>query len=340
MLTSEMVKKYARDCGADAVGISPMDRFEGAPPELDPRYFYPEAKSIIGMIFRIPRGYIRGIEEGTNFYQYPSLGYAAINEDFAPTVLYEVGRFIENHGYEAAVFRNTGGRGPISDIDGTPGFLSSPEEHTRACRYSRPKKEGFPAPDIIFQFRIAAFLCGLGQIGYSKMFLTPDFGPLNRQVFIFTDAELTPDEIYNKDPLCDKCMACVGACPGKCINPHKQVSIELAGHNVEWGELNEWDCFIYYQGANKKSNPFLPQDAFKELEGGDELKNGRKHITPKEFDAFSNNISKSYPGALYGYNPPKCGGCLRACFNNMEKKGVLNNKFKNQFRSTKPWQMD
>ena len=339
MITAESIKKYALECGADAVGIAPMSRFEGAPPEMDPRYFYPEAKSMIGLIFRIPRGYIRGIEEGTNFYQYPSLGYAAINEDFAPAVLYEVGKYIEDAGYEAAVFRNTGGRGPISDMDGKPGFLSSPEEHSRTCSYSRPVKSGIPAPDIIFQFRIAAYLCGLGEIGYSKMLLTPEFGPLNRQAFIFTDAELEYDEIYNGPPICDRCMACVGSCPGKCIKADKQIKVELAGHNVEWGKLNEWDCFIYYQGANRTSNPFLPADAFSDKEGGEDLRKGKHNITPEEFDEFSAEIRDYYPSALYGYNPPKCGGCLRACVNNLEKKGLLNRKFNNKFRKSKTWRL-
>ena len=31
MLTSNKVKKIARECGADIVGIASMDRFEGAP---------------------------------------------------------------------------------------------------------------------------------------------------------------------------------------------------------------------------------------------------------------------------------------------------------------------
>jgi len=42
-----------------------MDRFDGAPPEYDPRYIFPEAKSVIGLGFRIHHGLLRGIEEGT-----------------------------------------------------------------------------------------------------------------------------------------------------------------------------------------------------------------------------------------------------------------------------------
>jgi len=37
MLSSADIKQAARAMGADLVGISPMERFEGAPPQMDPR---------------------------------------------------------------------------------------------------------------------------------------------------------------------------------------------------------------------------------------------------------------------------------------------------------------
>ncbi|MBR4221617.1 MAG: hypothetical protein IKR81_10700, partial [Victivallales bacterium] len=64
MLTSSIVKKAALEAGADLCGIGDMARFEGAPKEMDPREIFPEAKTVIGMVFRIPRGVQRGIEEG------------------------------------------------------------------------------------------------------------------------------------------------------------------------------------------------------------------------------------------------------------------------------------
>jgi len=91
MLTKEMIKQAALEVGADKCGIGPMSRFEGAPKEMDPRYLFPHAKSCIAFAFRIPRGVQRGIEEGTQFYQYPSMAYGGINEIYAPAVLYHVG---------------------------------------------------------------------------------------------------------------------------------------------------------------------------------------------------------------------------------------------------------
>ena len=63
-----------------------MSRFEGAPVEMDPRYLFPEAKSCIGFAFRIPRGYFRGIEEGT-FY-----GCFALARVILPKGLHSIGR--------------------------------------------------------------------------------------------------------------------------------------------------------------------------------------------------------------------------------------------------------
>ncbi|NQU43753.1 (4Fe-4S)-binding protein, partial [bacterium] len=193
-----------------------MDRFEGAPKEMDPRYIFPDAKVMICLAFRIPRGYLRGIEEGTHFYQYPAMGYAGINEVYAPMVLREVSCFIEDQGYEGAVYRNTGGRGPVSDMTGA-GPTESPEMGRRLS-YFEPVSPDKPAPDVQFHFRIAAYVCGMGEIGYSKVFLTPEFGPRQRFAFIMTDAPLEPDPIYDGRPLCDRCMSCVTDCPGKAIS--------------------------------------------------------------------------------------------------------------------------
>ena len=68
MLTSQMIKEAAYAAGADKCGIAPISRLAGAPDEMNPKFLFPEAKSVIGFVFRIPRGVQRGIEEGTQFY--------------------------------------------------------------------------------------------------------------------------------------------------------------------------------------------------------------------------------------------------------------------------------
>ena len=358
MLTSEMIKKAALEAGADACGIGPMSRFEGAPKEMDPRYLFPGAKSIIGFVFRIPRGVQRGIEEGTQFYQYPSMAYGGINEIFAPAVLHHVGRLIEDEGYEAVVYRNTGARGVVSDMDGSPGNTLSPAEqievskhakgktaHHRSVQFTREVSEGKVPPDLQFQFRIAAVACGLGEIGWSKMLLTPEFGPLQRVAFIFTDAELEYDEMYSGEPLCRKCGACVRECPGGCIPPinsDMKVTVDLAGKKCEWGDIDMWRCYAFYTHGGRYYNPFVPKDVFDKNEDGmlDLLEGVTDKANEKEVMKVYTALEKYFPSWV-GYNMAKCGGCIRACVSMLEKKGgCMEGRFEAPLRNGKAWRMD
>jgi len=322
--------------GADLVGIGSMDRFDGAPREMDPRYVFPDAKAIIGLAFRIPRGYLRGIEEGTHFYQYPSMGYSSINEVYAPMVLRELSCFLEDHGYEGAAFRNTGARMVRSDITGS--YDESPD-FGRRIRFSEPVAPDRPAPDVMFQFRIAAFICGLGEIGYSKLFLTPEFGPRQRFAYVLTDAPLEPDPLF-EGGICDRCMLCVKECPVGAIGVDETVKITVAGRELEWGRLAEWQCFHGYAGSNKETNPFLPPDAYDELPDGDAIRRGEKQLTPEQVLEVLRVLGRYY-GSAAGYGAALCGGrgCLRACMVHLEETGALTKQFETPFRKRKPWRL-
>ena len=354
MLTSQMIKEAALAAGADLCGIGSMDRFEGAPKEMDPRYLFPEAKSVIGFVFRIPRGVQRGIEEGTQFYQYPSMAYGGINEIFAPAVLYQVGRVIEDAGYEAMLYRNTGARGTVSDMDGSPGNTLSPEEqinvsqhaetktaHHRSVQYTRAAREGGVAPDLQFHFRLAAVACGLGEIGWSKMLLTPEFGPLQRVAFIFTDAELEPDPLYSGEPLCRKCYACVRECPGQCLSKDESITVYIGDKKCEWGKLDEWKCYAFYTHAGRYYNPFVPKEVFDKNEGGMlDVLEGKAEANEEEIMKVYTALENYFP-TWVGYNMAKCGGCIRACVSMLEKKGgCMEGRFKEPLRTKKAWKLD
>ncbi len=359
MIKSNVIKEAALAAGADACGISPMSRFYGAPDEMNPQFLFPEAKSCIGFVFRIPRGVQRGIEEGTQFFQYPSMAYGGINEIFAPAVLYQVGKVIENEGYEAFLYRNVGARGVVSDMDGTPGNTLSPEEeievsesdgkrtaHSRSVQFTRPAREGSVAPDLQFQFRIAAVACGLGEIGWSKMLLTPEFGPLQRVAFIFTDAEFDEyDEMYNGAPLCRKCGACVRECPGGCIPPlnsGKTITVNLDGKILEWGDIDMWRCYAFYTHAGRFFNPFVPKEVWdKNEDGALDLMEGVTDVADEVEVAKVYAALQKYFPSWVGYNMAKCGGCIRACVSVLEKKGgCMENRFKEPLRTKKAWKLE
>ena len=75
---TEDIKKQALAFGADEVSIGNIERWEGAPIQMDPKQIMPECKSIIAMSFRVMRGSMRGIEEGTFFSNYSAMGYGGI----------------------------------------------------------------------------------------------------------------------------------------------------------------------------------------------------------------------------------------------------------------------
>jgi len=314
MLTSEMVKKHALQLGADLCGIASMDRFEGAPKQQDPRYIFPAAKSCIVLAFRIPRGYMRGIEEGTFFAAYTSMGYGGINQVYSPVVMRELCCYIEDHEYECA---------PVPNIymGSSIGFATQKEDKNRSI----PVREGLPHPDVLVDFRIAAYVAGLGEFGYSKVFLTPEFGPFQRFVVLLTDAPLEPDPIF-EGKLCDRCKRCVKACSGNAISPNETTKIRVAGHDIEFAKLDYLKCSTAYMGGTVEYNPFLTRDA--QL---DQMPN-TYHGTPKL-------LGWSGYGTHMGHNPALEGarGCMRECYIHLEEIGVLKKKFINKFRTQKPW---
>ena len=217
---------------------------------------------------------------------------------------------------------------------------------TCALPISRPAEEGKQPPDLQFQFRLAAVACGLGEIGWSKMLLTPEFGPLQRVAFIFTDAELEYDEMYSGEPLCRKCGACVRECPGGCIpsiKSGKTITVDLAGKICEWGDIDMWRCYAFYTHGGRYFNPFVPKEVFDKNENGmlDLLEGVTNDANEKEVMKVYTALEKYFPSWV-GYNMAKCGGCIRACVSMLEKNGgCMEGRFENPLRKgAKTWKMD
>jgi ferredoxin len=313
---TEHIKLYARNLGADVVGIAPMSRFEGAPKQMDPRYIMPEAKSCIAMAFRILRGSLRGIEEGTFFSNYSAMGYGAITYMFMPLAVVNLSRYIEDMGYESFPM---GHQSDWRAIDNEGKFREG---------FSKPVSPDKPAPDIMVHLRIAGYLCGLGEIGWSKMLITPEYGPAVRVGLVFTELDLEPDPIYAGTKLCNKCMACVRACPGNAMSKDKSVKVNVCGNELEWGEINCEGCDEAFRGAERIKEGDTGKGYY--VDGKDNYR--PNHITP-----FYQTPPKVYTSgkAICG-----AGGCTRACLASLEARNVLTKKMKKPFRRYKPWSMD
>jgi ferredoxin len=322
------VKDWAKKCGADLVGVGDIQRFEGAPRQSDPRYILPEARTIIGLGFRVHRGLYRGIEEGTWFAGLPSMGYANINDVTAPIVLREVGNLLEDSGYEAVLYQNTAVR--------------------YGCGVGKAVGPDLPRPDVFLHFRIAAYICGMGEIGYSKIFLTPEFGPRQRFAFILTDAPLSPDPIYEGPALCDRCQLCVRDCPAQAISRDESVRVTVDGQEVEWGALDEERCTAVFCSGAPGYSPFLPEEVAEKMRMMLQMPPGKDRSEMIAYSGgawnmvmqgvpYNRNGWESYhhPGAICGAR-----GCQRACFIHLEEQDKLKNRFKTKFRIRKPWRLE
>jgi ferredoxin len=174
--------------------------------------------------------------------------------------------------------------------------------------------------------RLAGYLCGLGEIGYSKMLLTPEFGPRVRIGIIITEMELEPDPIMKPGTLCNRCMACVRECPGGCIPEDRTIKETLGGYEVEWADVDMEKCNTTFVGA----------EPVEEGETGSYMP-GSNQFKPASFSPFYHK-----PRNLYNTGQAICGsrGCTRACMISLESRGVLQNTFKEKFRRRPVWSVD
>jgi len=166
----------------------------------------------------------------------------------------------------------------------------------------------------------------LGEIGYSKMLLTPEFGPRLRVGIVITELELEPDPIMEPGTLCNRCMACVKECPGGCIPKDKTIKANVNGRELEWADVDMKKCGIAFTGAEKCADG----------ESGNYL-DGRSDYKPSSISPFYHK-----PRNVYLSGQAICGakGCTRACMISLEKRGLLKNKFENPFRTKKLWSVD
>ena len=316
---AEAVKRQALALGADSVGIGSIDRWANAPTQMDPKQIMPECKSVIAMAFRVMRGSMRGIEEGTYFSNYSAMGYGGITYLYMPMTVINLCKYIEDRGYEAVPM------GHQSDWRGIDGNYTRYGGRLKE-NYSRPVAPGRAAPDVMIHLRIAGYLCGLGEIGHSMMLLTPEFGPRNRIGIIMTDVELEPDPIYDGPQLCNRCMACVRDCPTGAISRKETVKLELAGRQVEFARVDCDACNRGFRGVQAVEGE-VPED--EQYMGAG--------IRPGWWSPFTKK-----PKSLYNTGQAVGGarGCTRACMIELEKRGVLRNKFKDGFRRRPEWRVD
>ena len=301
MLTAELIKQKARELGAAAVGIADISCFADAPLQRDPQSILPNAKCVIGFLFRVPRALYKVMAEQRQFFQYTQIGVKYIDEDLSEIFLLKMGAMIENEGYDACLQRNVSNLRIKGDHSTNPELVDTYE-----LEHAEPVAPGKPAPDVIMDFNFAAQACGLGAVGMSGHFIAPELGPFIRMAFIVTDAPLACDKPFT-GTLCDNCGECVSACPG---------------HAISENGTDSWQCAVYYRGAHK-SNPFMKDDCLKDRPDRDAIISGEKHFSREEAREIYKELD-FLPSRPTGYIPCICGkACDMVCYKHLKSKGIL-----------------
>lgn len=331
----ERLRRLAREMGGD-LGVANIERFDNAPRMMHPKNIFPECKSVISIVAPIPRGTYRGITEGTHWSNYTYYSYNRLNTLFRPMITYEAACLLEDEGHEAVAIY--------------PGVPERPGNRPAVA----PDR---PAPEVNLNVRIAGVACGLGEMGWSKVFIHPKWGPRVRLGTILTDVEIEPDPMIKPGTLCNRCMRCVKDCPGGAIpkpGERPPIQIKIDDTVYEWGDVHMGRCTLTHHGLNYEASPFL-----------------KKALPGANLDVRNSDVSEevayrmTYTLALGKWSPnPEiptdaimpyyrqimdhvgyfaiCGakGCIRACMDVQERcKNIEQCNFPTKVFPRKPWQL-
>ena len=292
-LTSEMIKARAYELGAAVCGVGRI--YDEPDAQRDPRMILPGAKCLIGFGFAVPKGLYKALKTGNQNYTYTTLGVKYLDEELAEIFLLKIGGMIEDAGYDACLQKSI----PNLRIKGDK--ATNPEVmDTYELVHAEAVEPGKPVPDVIIDFGKAAKSCGIGEMGLSGRILSPQYGPFMRWCFLITDAPLECGEPLEK-PVCDRCGACLRACPG---------------HAISESGLDSWQCSVYYKGAHR-SNPLMNDEFLRGDPEREAILDGEKRFDAQSARALYPRMH-FLPNTQWGYSPCLCGKkCDVACYEHL-----------------------
>jgi ferredoxin len=206
---ADRLKRLARDCGADDVGLVEISR-----PELDDQRddilrFFPRTKTLLALVCRMNREPIRSSARSVANAEFHHVG------DHVNEVSRAIVSALEPMGVRA--------------VNPTMGF---PMEMDR-----------FPAKIWVVGHKPIAVAAGLGRMGIHRNVIHPRFGNFILLGTVLLDAEVTAyDQPIDYNP-CLECKLCVAACPVGAISPDGHFDFSACyTHNYRefMGGFNDW----------------------------------------------------------------------------------------------------
>ncbi len=292
---TDRIRQAARQAGADLVGFAPIARFDQAPPHYHPGGIYPPTRTVIAVAVRQLRGALKAVEEGTYWQSYVCDSYWYLNEVVGPQILRAICLALETDGYNGVPFHN-----PF---------------HPHRGRKTRPEHPA--GPDGMASLRVIGCAAGLGELGLSKIFLTPQFGPRQRVFAVMTEAELEPTPLLD-EPVCDRCGACVRECEAGAIGTEPTEVIRIEDKEFRHAPLDCEKCAVIHHGHDPSRSPFY---------------NG------SEADGETPSFNQ---WALHRFRHLSVcvgRGCIRACLDHLEQTGRIEATFRDRFIDKPRWQI-
>lgn len=191
-MSADAIKNFARQNGANIVGIAPVDRFKMAPKGFHPKDLLANARSVIVVGNYFPLGLLTGKSKAA------MTKAMEIAFDSLDRCAFEISCYIEATGEQAL------------PIPADRPYLS----------WDPNKKHG--QGDL--SHKHAAILAGLGSVGKNSLLLTPQYGNRVNLVSVITSLALEGDDLFESDLCIPKCDLCIKACPGNAIKKKGKVS--------------------------------------------------------------------------------------------------------------------
>jgi len=296
MSLTERIAQVARDAGADLVGFAPIERFDEAPPQFHPATIFPQTRTVIAVAVRHERGALKAVEEGTYWQAYNCDNYWFLNEVLAPMLLRRIVLALEEEGHTSVPVHN-----PF---------------HPHVGRQVRPDQPF--GPDGMVSLRVIGVAAGLGELGHSKLLLTPQFGPRQRVFAVFTDAELEPTPLF-EGSICDGCQSCARECEAGAIGRERSETFRVGGKEFAHAPFDPRACAKVHRGDDPRFSPFWNGT---EPEG--------------EQPTYSRFLLHRFRhlGICVGR------GCLRACLDHLEKTGRIQRTYRTPFIERERWKLN
>jgi len=185
---TDEVKHFAKQLGADLVGVANEKAFDSAPLGHRPQDILKGARSVVVIAVALPHAAL----ESAPSREY-SVSYMSANDELN-RIAFRLAKFFQENGHRAVQVPAS----PPYDLKRMKGDISH---------------------------RHAGELAGLGVFGKNSLLLSPKYGARIRLVSVITDADLTPDKRLEKE-FCIDCDKCIQACPAKALKGGRDVDKE------------------------------------------------------------------------------------------------------------------